>query len=162
DLRRFLERKPVRARPASAWERGVKWARRRPAAAALVAVSIVALLSLLGGTLWHNAKLGAALRQADTNLYHAMVGEAVAIRKAGEDGYRAKVSNRLKQALELETPDKDVWELRREAAACLGDFVGLEPTTWEDFPTDLRILSAALHPDGTALAVGLTDGTVLL
>jgi WD40 repeat protein/serine/threonine protein kinase len=162
DLRRFLAGEPIQARPASAWERGVKWARRRPTAAALVAVSIVALVGLLGGMLWHSAQLGAALRQADTNLYHAVVGEARALRKARENGYRAKVFDLLKKALQLETSDKDPLELREEAAACLGDFVGLEPTTWDDFPAGTRFRAVALHPDGTQLALGLSDGTVLL
>ncbi len=49
DLRRFLAGEPIRARPVRAWERLVKWARRRPAAAALVAVSSLASLLLLAG-----------------------------------------------------------------------------------------------------------------
>jgi WD40 repeat protein/serine/threonine protein kinase len=49
DLRRFLAGEPIRARPVRAWERVVKWARRRPAAAALVAVSSLASLLLLAG-----------------------------------------------------------------------------------------------------------------
>ena len=60
DLRHFLAGEPVRARPPTAWERAAHAARRRPAVAALVAVSVAAFLSILGGTLWHNAKLGAA------------------------------------------------------------------------------------------------------
>src|SRR5262249_5742495 len=39
DLRRFRQSEPIRARPVGRWERVVKWARRRPAAAALAAVS---------------------------------------------------------------------------------------------------------------------------
>jgi WD40 repeat protein len=119
--------------------------------------------------LWHNAQLDAAYRtsegrrtEANSNLYHSRVGEARALRKAREDGYRPKVFDLLKQALQLETPDKDLLVLREEAAACLGDFVGLEPTTWDDLPTGTRIWSVALHPAGTQLAMGLFDGTVLL
>jgi WD40 repeat protein len=153
DLRRFLAGEPIRARRVRAWERAIKWARRRPAAAALIAVSVAAFLSILGGTLWHNAQLSAAL-------YDSLVTEAQAIRKAREGGYRAKVFSRLKQAMQLTTRKKNLLDLRQEAALCLGDFVGLEPTTWEDFPE--VIWSAALRPDGTALAVGLDDGTVLL
>src|SRR5262249_27922155 len=37
---------PIRARPTTLWERGLKWARRRPAAAALVLVSLVSVLGL--------------------------------------------------------------------------------------------------------------------
>jgi WD40 repeat protein len=48
DLRRFLEHRPTRARAPWLWERVLKWAWRRPAQAALAAVSVVALLILLG------------------------------------------------------------------------------------------------------------------
>jgi serine/threonine protein kinase/tetratricopeptide (TPR) repeat protein len=51
DLRRFLGGEPIRARPTPVWERGLKWARRRPAAAALLVVSAAAALSLLVATL---------------------------------------------------------------------------------------------------------------
>jgi serine/threonine protein kinase len=49
DLRRFLAGEPIRARPVRAWERVVKWARRRPAAAALIAVSSLASVLLVAG-----------------------------------------------------------------------------------------------------------------
>jgi tetratricopeptide (TPR) repeat protein/tRNA A-37 threonylcarbamoyl transferase component Bud32 len=45
DLHRFLANEPIQARPVRLWERGWKWAKRRPALAALIAVSAVALLS---------------------------------------------------------------------------------------------------------------------
>jgi tetratricopeptide (TPR) repeat protein len=53
DLHRFLVGEPIRARPAGRVERVRKWARRRPAVAALLGVSCAALvvLGLLG--LWH-------------------------------------------------------------------------------------------------------------
>src|SRR5262249_20485740 len=41
DLRRFLDGESIRARPAGAWERAVKWARRRPAVAALSAAILL-------------------------------------------------------------------------------------------------------------------------
>ncbi|MFO0808342.1 MAG: protein kinase [Gemmataceae bacterium] len=49
DLRRWLTGEPVLARRISPYERAKKWARRRPAAAALVAVSTLAVLVLAGG-----------------------------------------------------------------------------------------------------------------
>ncbi len=57
DLQRFLGNKPIRARPAGMVERALKWARRRPAAAALIAVLVVSVFGFLGGLLWHNAQL---------------------------------------------------------------------------------------------------------
>jgi formylglycine-generating enzyme required for sulfatase activity len=46
DLRRFQAGEPIRARPVGAVERTWKWARRRPAAAALLGVVLLALVSL--------------------------------------------------------------------------------------------------------------------
>jgi WD40 repeat protein/serine/threonine protein kinase len=65
DLQRFLRHEPILARPISRWERGVKWAQRRPSLAALVLVSGLAILSLmvLAGALWYNAELRAAAVQ---------------------------------------------------------------------------------------------------
>jgi WD40 repeat protein/serine/threonine protein kinase len=58
DLRRFQTGEPIRARPVSVWERGGKWARRRPALAGLLVVSALAVVGLLGllTALWHNAE----------------------------------------------------------------------------------------------------------
>jgi serine/threonine-protein kinase len=57
DLERWLRDEPIQARRSSARERLVKWARRRPAAAALVAVSVLALAGLLLGGMWVNRRL---------------------------------------------------------------------------------------------------------
>src|SRR5262249_32760168 len=83
-----------------------------------------------------------------------------ALRRARAMGYRAQVFNRLQQALQLVTPDKDSARLRQEAVACLGDFVGLEPITWEDFPAP--VLNIALTPDGERMASALGNGTIQL
>jgi eukaryotic-like serine/threonine-protein kinase len=48
DLVRYLNGEPVKARPTSAWERGTKWARRRPLAATAAALLP---LTLIGGFL---------------------------------------------------------------------------------------------------------------
>jgi tetratricopeptide (TPR) repeat protein len=49
DLRRFQAKEPIKARPTGRVERVVKWARRRPAVAALVTVTALAFLTLVGG-----------------------------------------------------------------------------------------------------------------
>jgi tetratricopeptide (TPR) repeat protein len=50
DLRRFQNGEPVSARRTPAWERAVKWARRRPAAASLVALIGLIFLGLAAAT----------------------------------------------------------------------------------------------------------------
>jgi serine/threonine protein kinase/Tfp pilus assembly protein PilF len=64
DLERFLNGQPIKARPTPWWEQGSKWAKRRPALAGLIAVTVIAALTLLGGGLWYNAHLQAALADA--------------------------------------------------------------------------------------------------
>jgi tRNA A-37 threonylcarbamoyl transferase component Bud32 len=160
DLRRWLKGEPILARPVGQLERVVKWARRRPTAAALLGTSCLALLSLLVGTLWHNAQLRQANQTAEDRLYHALTGQVRALRQAKGISYRDQVWDLIKQAVHLQTPEKNLIELRNEAIACMGDFAGVQPRTWPDFPAD--ILSIALHPDNVHLAVGLRDGTVLV
>src|SRR5262249_61323517 len=72
DLGRFEAGAPIRARPVGAAERALKWARRRPALAALLGVVLLALVSLavLSGNLAAarsdaDEKRQAAEKQAD-------------------------------------------------------------------------------------------------
>jgi tetratricopeptide (TPR) repeat protein len=67
DLGRYLGGEPIRARRAGAWERAWKWTQRRPAAAALVAVSVLSTLALTVGVLIHNARLQESVAQARAN-----------------------------------------------------------------------------------------------
>ena len=80
DLRRWLDGRPVLARPTPAWERAWKAARRRPVIATLAAACSVALLLLLGGGAYYNARLSAALHDADDNARRAAAREADARR----------------------------------------------------------------------------------
>jgi serine/threonine protein kinase/tetratricopeptide (TPR) repeat protein len=50
DLRRFLEGRPIRRRRPAFWEPAVKWARRRPAAAAWVVLGAIALTAAVAGS----------------------------------------------------------------------------------------------------------------
>jgi serine/threonine protein kinase len=75
DLGRFLAGEPIRARPVAVWERALKWARRRPATAALVTVSALAVLTVTLGSLWYNAQLTKAVNQAEANAAQARLEE---------------------------------------------------------------------------------------
>ena len=52
DLRRFLRGEPIAARPAGPLERLARWARRSPAAAALLAVTLLVAITVLGAGGW--------------------------------------------------------------------------------------------------------------
>jgi serine/threonine protein kinase/Flp pilus assembly protein TadD len=64
DLRRFLDEEPILARPTPAWERAWKWGKRRPAAVALLGVSVAALVGMVLFIVWHNVSLRGQLEQA--------------------------------------------------------------------------------------------------
>jgi WD40 repeat protein/tRNA A-37 threonylcarbamoyl transferase component Bud32 len=159
DLRRFLEDRPIRARRASLGERAGRWCRRNPALAGVTALAAALLIAVAAVSSIGYIRISAALAREETHLYHALVGEARALRMARQGGYRRQAWDRLAQALRLATPDRDVGTLRREAVACLGDFVGLDPAVIEGFHPS-RIIVLALHPGGEQVAIGLKDGGV--
>jgi eukaryotic-like serine/threonine-protein kinase len=84
DLERWLKGEPIQARPSGAWERGWKWARRRPAVAALLAVSGLALLALVGVVVG----LSYSARLADSNArLHLALGEAEEQRRQAQAAF---------------------------------------------------------------------------
>ena len=65
DLRRFLSGEPIQARRTPLWERTWKWMKRRPAAALLLGVSLLALFVLLAGWISFTARLQIARNQSE-------------------------------------------------------------------------------------------------
>src|SRR5262249_12753909 len=129
DLRRFQAGEPIRARPAGAVERTWKWAKRRPALAALLGVVPLALVSLavLSGN------LAAARNDADEKRKTAEK-EADKARKArdflvrifriqdiraGNTTTARKILNQAEQRIPLEFADQP--ELRDELLAAIAD-----------------------------------------
>ncbi len=68
DLRRFLAGEPILARPVGSMERLRKWARRRPAAAALVSVSSLTFIAFSTGSILYSTQL----RDFNTRLQGAL------------------------------------------------------------------------------------------
>ena len=75
DLRRFLDGKPTRARSASPVERILKWSRRRPALAALVVVSILAAVTIVGGSALYARRLADALKASEQSRLAAVAAK---------------------------------------------------------------------------------------
>lgn len=65
DLERFLTHEPIRARPLSPAARLWRWCRRRPSAAALLAVAAAAVIAIVGLTLGYNARLARELNRTE-------------------------------------------------------------------------------------------------
>jgi WD40 repeat protein len=76
DLESWLAYRPIAARPATPAERLVKWARRRPAAAAFACLCAVAVLAALAASLWHGHVVGEALADSDRLRQEGLAREA--------------------------------------------------------------------------------------
>ena len=72
DLTRFLDGRPILARPAGSFERLVKAIRRRPAWATLVGFAVLMVLGSVGGVLYHNSQLREQVERADTQAAKAI------------------------------------------------------------------------------------------
>jgi WD40 repeat protein len=99
DLRRFQAGEPIVARPATALEKALKWARRKPAHAAVVVVSAAAALTLLVGGLWIGAQLQTERDRAEVKANEAETARAAERQRALELGReRDKTREALKEA----------------------------------------------------------------
>jgi serine/threonine protein kinase/WD40 repeat protein len=164
DVQRYLDDEPVQACPPTLVQRAVKWSRRHQGVVktgilGLILAFLILILStlLIASAYQREAK---EHQNAVTAFYHSLVQGAQAIRRARADGYRTKAWQLLQQALQLQTPDKNVNQLRQEAVGCMGDYAGFDPITWSNFPAEVNTI--ALHPNGRLLAIGLENGRVLL
>jgi predicted Zn-dependent protease len=125
DLRHFQLGEPIRARPVRATERAVKWVRRRPAQAALVAALGVAVLAGVAGAViygLYQEQRAAALAQENEweRQKYERVNEA-----------RRKVDQHASEAQTAESAGrfddaKSSWELARAALETEPDAAGAE------------------------------------
>lgn len=77
DLRRYLDGEPTLARPATAWQQAEKWSRRHPSWVALIGVSVLAIVSLVAGSIRYNAQLRTAAQLAEERRIAAEKSELV-------------------------------------------------------------------------------------
>lgn len=179
DLQNYLEGRPISARRLSAVGRAVKWCRRKPASAALVAVSALALAGLVGGGLAfgmvQNSLREKAEREAEkakTAERHALEAEDAARRQNKAFRYLLYVAQYRLARVAWESGDArraQDWLKRWDHGA--GD--GPDPRGWEwyylkglcDGRNALRIpggkaTAVAFRADASWLATGDDGGGV--
>ncbi len=129
DLERFLDDRPIAARPVGRPERLLRWARRNPGLAGLTATVMgLLLLTAVAGVVF-SVQLRAALQDANEErdkgrqrLYDALVSDANALRLTQRAGQRFGSLARLKEALEIGadlSSDDEKGRLRSIALAAL-------------------------------------------
>ena len=87
DLERWLRREPIRARPSSVWEQGVKWARRYPARAGVILLAVIAPAIVIAVLIVSGAKVRGERNVATAAMTRAEAGE----RAARERAYAADI-----------------------------------------------------------------------
>jgi serine/threonine protein kinase len=170
ELRRWLAGEPIRARPVGALERAWRWAKRRPTAAALLGVSGVALLALVGlivGLIFYRELANkndeiqitnARLIDSQTETEVARVAEEVQRKKAETYLYFSKLvlaerefssGNvvRVKQLLQECPKEVRRWEWRYLDQLCRRELASVQG------PAD-SVRGVAISPDGKWVVSG--------
>jgi WD40 repeat protein len=149
DLQRFIDGRPVVARPIGQLNRGWRWCRRNPGWTAMAATLAGLLVFIAVGTSVSTAYLRMALTQSQSNLWGAYLEEARAGRMSKRSGQRVKSLEAIRKALALPVPPgHSLQELRTEAIAALAlsdacvfrEWPGLASDTNDvDFSDDFRL-----------------------
>jgi serine/threonine protein kinase len=92
DLKRFQNGEPIQARPRTAWENAILWARRKPYAAALASVSALAVLMLFVVILSFTLRLQSVLKDTQDQRDRAEAREQEANRARAEEAHQRAVA----------------------------------------------------------------------
>jgi eukaryotic-like serine/threonine-protein kinase len=176
DLERYLEGKPIAARPVAAPERAWRWALRKPSLAgslgvmALLLIAIATISTILAGRLKieRDAVLTnlrrAQVAEADSQdkLFESLKAQARAGRLSRRVGQRFESLGALGRAAKIgrerAMPAEKIAELRDEAVACMA-LPDMEPTG-RVIPRPSGVAAFAFNSGMTHYALLFPDGTL--
>jgi WD40 repeat protein/tRNA A-37 threonylcarbamoyl transferase component Bud32 len=144
ELERWLAGEPIHSRATTGWEKTVKWAKRRPAVAALLLVSALGALGMLtlAAFLWRNAEARAVMVQnlsvAQTDLRAAEEEKRIVATEV--QSKRAEVLELVQKAAEVQLQAKAAKESARRSTYAAD--MQLAQAAWEadDVPRFLSLL----------------------
>jgi WD40 repeat protein/serine/threonine protein kinase/tetratricopeptide (TPR) repeat protein len=171
DLRRFLEGRPVSARPEPLWRQAARWARRRPALSSLLVLVQLLGIALLGLCGWSYRQISRdaenARRRAEREFRSSIEARRMAAALELERGIALasdrQVSRGLLSMLRAanDAPD-EAGNLRRAALANLADWGAQIPRPRAILPSSSPIAAVQVSPNGRIVAVGCDDGQLVL
>jgi WD40 repeat protein len=153
DLRCFLRNEPTIARAQSALGRATRWVRRYPAYTALIALSVVALATVLGTTIAYNSRLRGEATKTRQLLYSSDV-------RLAQDAWDAGQFQNTVGILARHIPGPGQPDLRELGWHYLWKQCSSELRTFHGHIGDAY--SVRFSPDGKSLLSGGKDKTVRL
>jgi serine/threonine protein kinase len=156
DLTRFIENRPVRARPLSAPQRILRWSRRQPYLAALAALFTLSLIVGIAGVTsqWRRAENNAQL--ASQRLHQARIDQAAIAMRDGHSydalpGLANNIQEREAQGLDAREDRIRIATVERSA-----------PRLIDAMAIGSSIFGVALSPDARQVAVATLDQNLRL
>jgi WD40 repeat protein/tRNA A-37 threonylcarbamoyl transferase component Bud32 len=177
DLRRYLDGRPILARPLGPAGRALRWAGRNPAVAALLAAVVLSVAAglALAGWQWRRAEQEWARAEDKARAEGQAKAEAETARRQAEERQARLALNRglglceqgeidqgllwLARALELSQP-AGTTDLDRPLRVNLADWAGQVPRLCGQFQHPRGCAQVAFSPDGRLLATAGNDGQV--
>jgi WD40 repeat protein/tRNA A-37 threonylcarbamoyl transferase component Bud32 len=158
DLQRFIDGEAILARPITRLERAWRWARRKPLAAGLGAMTVVALVLLTWG-LWHRGaliataqQLQAAERLKSVSEFHKTMSQIREASASAVHGWTWEAETQLRKARQSMPSEEEVtpWQTTYAELLTRHDLRHLR-TIGEGIKTS----EIAFSPDGKRVALGM-------
>jgi serine/threonine protein kinase/WD40 repeat protein len=142
DLQRWLDDRPIRARPPGPLERARKWGRRhRPLVVGLAASLALLTVGVVVGSVlyaihqtedaknksWWAGEREKSERKIAADLQRTLIGRADAMRMSRLPGYRRQVWADLREAKSIQESNNYVDQMRTVVLNSIGDPIGLDP-----------------------------------
>jgi WD40 repeat protein len=160
EMERFLQGRPVAARPVPGWMRLAMWGRRQPLLAVLIAAVVILIGLLAVAVAWQVARFLERQAEARWQAYTqgmALAGLQFRVGQAGatERGFPIDPLGRADRALEVCPPEHRAWDWHYLRRLCHHEAIHLTGH-------GLDVISVQYSPDGSRVLTGGNDGTARL